>query len=92
MTTQNSELQKKLDQLYIDTGRSKDSPRIMPRDFDRHATAIINSEVCAVLDRLEKQKQNIPVHGGTDSFYPSQRVQVVPVKAIEAERSKYGNE
>jgi hypothetical protein len=53
-TKADEELQAKLDQLYIDTGRSKDSPRILPRDFDRHAMAIINSEVRQVLDRLKE--------------------------------------
>ena len=49
------ELQARIDQLYIDTGRSKDSPRIMPHDFDRHIKSIIRTEKLKLLAEVRER-------------------------------------
>ena len=57
MTNQASEdeLQARIDQLYIDTGRSKGSPRITPRDFDRHIKTIIRTEKLKLLAEVRER-------------------------------------
>lgn len=86
------ELQHKLDQLYIYTGRSKDSPRIKPRDFDKHAKAIINSEVLSALekvkDKIIHETKTMTVTGFKeipDGFYNKSKDVLVSIEVIEKE-------
>ena len=69
--------------LYIATGRTKDSPRILPNEFLYRMKHIINSEVTSVLEDVSKQ---------SELLYDSQRdapFYAVPMSAIQTIKERY---
>jgi len=106
MTTQNNQLIQKIEQCFLknnmcDCGEEHTNLSMDEIEyFDTEAVVrdlaqLVESEALALLDRLEKKKLTISAdQKGIPFEYEGEPVKlgVVPLEAIEAERSKYAGE